>query len=263
MIVRIGIVLLLSTLMWKFILYLNNTFLSDEYNPTVRLWIALATAVLCFVLVDTARRIDKTSWKQLGMESLNKNIAAFLIGIFLWAVPAAIGLAICLLVGWSEITVTAEPSQLLVSLVILAITVFTIEAFPEELIFRSYLYSYLNAWLSHWLTLIAQSLLFTFFAYLVGAMYSLEQILFIPGFGFMLGYFRAKSGNVWTSIGFHAAIMTATQILSPIHNHFEVSGIFAVRFFAFNLLPYTLGAIALEYIYPNHDWQEKVPLGNR
>ena len=82
--------------------------------------------------------------------------------------------------------------------------------------------------------------------------------MFIPGFGFMLGYFRAKSGNVWTTIGFHAAIMTASQILSPIHGNFDVSGIFAVRFFAFNLLPYVLGAIALDYIYPKHNWSEKM-----
>ncbi|MGI6704306.1 MAG: type II CAAX prenyl endopeptidase Rce1 family protein [Clostridia bacterium] len=75
--------------------------------------------------------------------------------------------------------------------------------------------AHLNALFPHWITLIIQTLIFSLFAYFVGAIYSLEQLLFIPGYGFMLGYFRAKSGNVWTSIGFHVAIMTASQILNP------------------------------------------------
>jgi len=100
------------------------------------------------------------------------------------------------------------------------------------------------------------------FAYFVGALYSVEQLLFIPGYGFMLGYFRAKSENVWTSIGFHVVIMTATQILNPSQSHFDVSGVFAIRFVAFNFLPYILGAIALEYIYPKNNWYDTISIYN-
>jgi len=66
--------------------------------------------------------------------------------------------------------------------------------------------------------------------------------------------FRAISGNVWTSIGFHVAIMTAFQILSPIHNHFDVSGLMTLKFFAFILLPFVLGSIIISFIYSNHNW---------
>lgn len=68
------------------------------------------------------------------------------------------------------------------------------------------------------------------------------------------------SGNVWTSIGFHLAIMTATQISGPAHGHFDVSGIFTLRFFAFILLPSVIGAIALGFIYPKQKWNNKVPI---
>ncbi len=91
-------------------------------------------------------------------------------------------------------------------------------------------------------------------------MYSVEQLQFIPGFAIILGLFRAISGNVWTSIGFHVAIMTATQILGPIQGHFDVSGTFTLRFFAFILLPSVVGSTVLSFIYSNHNWSKKEPL---
>lgn len=257
-IMKIGVVSILSILIWRFVLYLNFLFAGVEYNRTTHFIMALAITILSFILINTARIKDKISWNQIGMSSLRTNTISFLVGTAIWIIPASIGLVISLLAGWAEITITADLSQLFLSVVILYIIIFLVEAFPEELIFRGYIYSYLNTLFPHWLVIIMQTLIFSLFAYFIGAMYSFEQIMFIPGFGFMLGYFRAKSGNVWTSMGFHAAIMTASQILSPIHGNFDVSGIFAVRFFAFNLLPYIFGAIALEYIYPKHNWSEKI-----
>lgn len=257
-IIKISVVSILSILIWRFALYLNAVFAGAEYDRTTHFIMALVIAILSFILINTARKKDKISWKQIGMSRLRTNTISFLVGTATWAIPASIGLVISLMAGWAEITITTDLSKLILSVVILYIIIFLVEAFPEELIFRGYIYSYLNTLFPHWLVLIMQTLIFTLFAYFIGAMYSFEQIMFIPGFGFMLGYFRAKSGNVWTTIGFHAAIMTASQILSPIHGNFDVSGIFAVRFFAFNLLPYVLGAIALDYIYPKHNWSEKM-----
>lgn len=260
MIIKIGVVLLFSILIWRFILYLNGILSGDEYSSTIHFFTALTTTILSLILINSALRIDKISWQQIGMGDFHKNIISFLVGTFLWVVPSFIGLVICVLVGWAEMTVTTNLNQLLLRILILYITVFLIEAFPEELIIRGYIYSHVNSIYSHWVTLIIQTMIFSLFAYFVGAMYSLEQLLFIPGYGFMLGYIRAKSENVWTSIGFHAAIMTASQILNPIHGQFDVNGIFAIRFFAFNLLPYVLGAFVLEYIYPEHKWNEIVSI---
>ncbi|MDQ0270956.1 hypothetical protein J2S17_002842 [Cytobacillus purgationiresistens] len=95
------------------------------------------------------------------------------------------------------------------------------------------------------------------FAYFIGSINSYEQLLFIPGFALILGYFRALSGNIWASIGFHVAIMTATQILSPIQHPFEVSGLFTLQFFAFIQLPSIIGAVLLEFIYPKLNWKRK------
>ena len=65
---------------------------------------------------------------------------------------------------------------------------------------------------------------------------------------------------VWTSIGFHVAIMTAFQILGPIHGHFDVSGIMTLKLFAFILLPSVVGATVLSFIYSNHNWRKTEPM---
>ena len=260
MMVRIGVVSIFSILIWRFILYLNGLFSGNEYNRTTHFFIALAVTILCFILIDTARRIDKISWKQIGMSSLRTNIISFFIGTVVWAIPAALGLVIVLLAGWAEITVTTDLNQLLLSVLILYIIVFLMEAFPEELILRGYVYSYLNTMFPHWITLFIQSLIFSLFAYFIGAIYSVEQLQFIPSFAIILGVFRAISGSVWTSIGFHVAIMTAFQILGPIHGHFDVSGIMTLKLFAFILLPCVVGATVLSFIYSNHNWRKTEPL---
>ncbi|WP_313165161.1 CPBP family intramembrane glutamic endopeptidase [Sedimentibacter sp.] len=119
----------------------------------------------------------------------------------------------------------------------LLIAVFFIEAFPEEIV-RGYLYSRLEVSFSPWTALLMQTVLFTLFAFLVGSLYSTEQWLFIPGFGFLLGYFRMLSGSIWFSIGFHVAMMTVTQAIGPIQKLIEVEGnFFMVRFLSFVLIP--------------------------
>lgn len=255
--VRISTVALISVLICRFILYINGFFAGDDYDRRIHFSMALFTSALSFILISFALTKYRISWRQIGFSTFRSNAASFLIGTAIWIIPASIGLSITLIAGWAEIRLITEFSSLILNAVILYIIVFLMEAFPEEIILRGFIYSNLNILFPRWIAVILQTLIFSLFAFFIGAMYSFEQIMFIPGFGFMLGYIRAKSGNVWTSIGFHAALMTASQILNPIHGNFVVNGIFAVRFFAFNLVPYILGAIALEYIYPHNKWNEK------
>lgn len=259
-IIRIVAVLVISVIIWNFIAYLSDTFIEHEYSPLRHFIIALITTVLTITLIHVALKTDKTSWSQLGQSTVKTNIKSFLLGFFLWTIPASIGLFICIMLGWVEIKVHTDLSSLLLSVLILFITVFFIEALPEELIFRGYIYRYLNVLFPHWGTIILQSLLFSLFAYFIGAMYSFEQLQFIPSFAIILGIFRAISGSIWTSIGFHVAIMTATQILGTIHGHFDVSGMFILQFFAFILLPSVFGATVLSFINSTYKWDKKEPL---
>ncbi|RKQ34010.1 CPBP family intramembrane glutamic endopeptidase [Oceanobacillus halophilus] len=258
--IRIVVVLVLGIIIWNFVSYLSDTFIGKEYNPLSHFIIALITTALTIILIQVLLKSDKISWKHLGQSTFKTNIFSFLLGFFLWTIPATIGLFICLSFGWVEITVHTDFNSLLLSIFILFITVFFIEALPEELIFRGYIYRYLNVLFPHWGTIILQACLFTLFAYFIGAIYSVEQLQFIPGFAIILGVFRAISGSVWTSIGFHIAMMTATQILGPIHGHFDVNGIFTLQFVAFILLPSVVGSTVLSFIYANFNWSKKTPL---
>lgn len=255
-IVKISIVMILSVLIWRFVGYLNER-LEEEYSRSGHFWIAFVTTVLTLILIESARRISKLEWWHLGMANTLGNVRSFGLGFILWLVPAAIGLIVCLMAGWVEITPHTNLANLLVSVLILMATVFLIEALPEELIFRGYLYRTVQTLYPHWATVLAQVLLFTLFGFAVGAIYSIEQLMFLPGFAFILGYIRAVSGNVWTTIGFHTAIMTVTQILNPMHQHFQVSGMFTLQFFAFILLPSIIGATTLGFLYPHHNWNTK------
>jgi len=70
------------------------------------------------------------------------------------------------MLGWVEIKIHTDLNDLLLSILILLVTVFLIEALPEELIFRGYIYRYLHAIFPHWGTIILQALLFSLFAFL-------------------------------------------------------------------------------------------------
>lgn len=253
-------VLVLGIVVWNFLGYIRNLLPKEEYSRLNHLFIALLTTVLTVGLLQFARKIDGVSWIKLGQTSNQTHIFSFFLGFFLWIIPASIGLIICLMFGWVKITLNTDMNILLLSTLILFFTVFLMEALPEELIFRGYIYRYLNVLFPHWMTVILQTFLFTLFAYLIGAIYSVEQLQFIPGFAIILGLFRAISGSVWTSIGFHVAIMTAFQILGPIHGHFDVSGMITLQFFAFILLPSVIGATVLSFIYSNHNWRKIEPL---
>jgi len=66
---------------------------------------------------------------------------------------------------------------------------------------------------------------------------------------------------VWTSVGFHAAMMTVFQILGPIHGHFDVSGMMTLPFFAFILLPSIVGSVVLSFIYHQPSLAQKRTIG--
>lgn len=98
-----------------------------------------------------------------------------------------------------------------------------------------------------------QAALFVAMAWLAGAMQSVEQWMFLPGFALILGYVRALSDSVWASIGVHFAWMATSQL---INGHAEVEGMATLQFVAFALLPSaTLGAV-LGVMRPGFRWTE-------
>lgn len=101
--IRILIVLILSIVIWQFTDYLTEVLFSEEYSQINQLFIAVITTVLSIILIQEAFKFDKFHWHIFGMGAFKTNITSFLLGFFLWIIPAAVGLFICVIAGWVEI----------------------------------------------------------------------------------------------------------------------------------------------------------------
>lgn len=232
----------------------------NGYSPLVHFLSGLTiTALTLLTILLVGQKFQRRSWQQLLYVEDGRGGRHFLLGVFCWLLPAAVGIWLCIALGW----VTITPQNLLLQssiveiarkVLLLAITIFLIEAFPEEMLFRGYLYDNLNRIFPQWASFLLQALLFTLFAWCIGALNSFDQWLFIPSFGLLLGYFRLLTGSVWFSIGYHMAQMTVTQLLGPTHEYFLVSGLPELRMIAFVLLPSAASATLLGFLFPPPKW---------
>lgn len=223
------------------------------WGPPGHLLAGVLLSAMVLALVAWLRRRERLSWDIIGQHSAGRNLRAFAMGAGLWLLPAAIGTAVCVALGWSSISFRAPPAQVLAALPLLALTVLLVEALPEEFAVRGWAQGLAARRYPQWAALLLQAALFVAMAWLAGAMQSAEQWMFLPGFALILGYARALTGSVWTSIGVHFAWMTTSQL---INGHASVEGMAMLQFVAFALLPSaTLGAV-LGMMRPGFRWAE-------
>src|SRR5690625_7986789 len=93
------------------------------------------------------------------------------------------------MLGWVEIKIHTDLNDLLLSILILLVTVFLIEALPEELIFRGYI-SLLTCDIPSLGHNYLTSIVVLIICFFIGAIYSVKQLQFIPGFAIILGVLR-------------------------------------------------------------------------
>src|SRR5699024_1177032 len=129
------VVSVLGIVILNFMNYIRDFIVGEEYSRIDHLIIAIMATILTVALLDVARRIDDISWKTLGQTSKQTRIFSFFLGFFLWMIPASIGLIICLIFGWIEITLNTNVSILLLSLLILFISVFLMVSLLEVFTF--------------------------------------------------------------------------------------------------------------------------------
>lgn len=240
----VSFVFILSVIIWRLTLFLfdGKMFIDNVlYHIVAGLFLSLLICVMIITTIHTERNTNDFSWKRTTRVYF-KNLS---LGFLCWILSAIISLYVLTLAGQVTIAIQTEPTTLIMRFVLLLVAVFFIEAFPEE-IMRDYIYSRLETSFTPWVALLAQTSLFILFAFLTGSLYSIDQWLFIPGFGFLLGYFRMLSGDIWFSMGFHVSMMTITQLISPMRQIVEVDGnFFIVRFLSFVLIPAIISSIIL------------------
>lgn len=246
-IIRIAIVLALASLIWIFITWIQNTFWGESYSRLRHIIGALIATVFSVPLIVLARHhLDKLPWESLQLTSLKSDCRPLLIGIGCWLFPASIGTAVFVFSGWTEINIQSSIGEVLLLIIGLLLLVFLLEALPEELIFRGYIFSNLETFMPKWLTVIVQALLFVLFGFLIGAVDSMGRALLFFSFAILLGMLRAVTNNVWIPIGFHLAYQTLAQLINrPIQNQVIVTPFETFLGIVFVFIPFIFGVVAM------------------
>jgi len=232
LLLRIGAATLAGIVIWK----IGLSSFSEGATPAQRLVAGAAISMLVCGLLVLALRIDRCGAGLLGLARAGDVLKGVLGGAGLWLLTALPVTAVLLWSGVASVQMTSDWSHALASLAILIPAVLLIEAIPEELLFRGYLQGTLARRLSPWLAVVAQALLFVLFAWAIGATGAPGQWSFLPGFALILGGLRLMGGNLGWPLGFHAALMIATQWLLA-HGHFKVGNAMAIQMLAFVVLP--------------------------
>ncbi|RKN47729.1 CPBP family intramembrane glutamic endopeptidase [Micromonospora endolithica] len=256
---RVLVVFAATVLLWLFLYQVVPP--GAEYDRLTHAARAVLTTALVVPLVVVARRLlDRRPWAGLGLPSLRAGGRRLLLGMACWLVPAAVGFALCLGVGWVEISLRASAMDALRTAALLVVLVLLYEALPEELVFRGYLQRSLATVLPAWQAVLGQAGLFTLFGFLVGAATSLDRLPIFFLFALLLGGFRVATGDIWAGIGFHLAFQTVAQLFLGAGAAFEVTGRGVLEIVVLGVLPFSLGWMAVERLYRDRlDWQAREP----
>lgn len=102
-------------------------------------------------------------------------------------------------------------------MLLISALVLVYEAFPEELIFRGYVYRNLTAAMAPWLAVVAQALVFAAFGTTLWVITSglgvlLERLVLFFAMAVVLGCIRLIAGSIWAAVGFHLAFQVFMQL---------------------------------------------------
>ena len=213
---RVSLMFVAATLIYSGLFALAN----NLYGPTYSLQSHVLRAVLMTVLVlptvwIVCRWVDQRPLISLGFSSSWTTAGrSLLLGMVAWLIPALLSIAFIVGVGWMDVTFQATPVVVAQAIAVRLLLVLLYEAFPEELIFRGYLYQNMATQLNRWQAVVIQALLFTLWAVLIGAAPSLGRVSLFLVVGLGLGYIRARTGQLWVCVGFHLAFQTVLQFVS-------------------------------------------------
>jgi uncharacterized protein len=253
---RVAAVFVAAVFVWLIVQNVVNAVYGSEYNRAAHVWRAVGVFILAVPLVLAARKLlDRdASLQPLGLGPLREARRPFLAGMAAWLIPAGIGFALCAAIGWAEVSTDASFGAIVLNVLSLLVLVFVFEAFPEELIFRGYIFHVLASRWALRTVVVGQALLFTLWGMLNGGGISVDRVALFIIFGLILGAIRAITGSVWATIGYHLAFQTVAQLFGSVGGQFVVSQ--ALGLVAFGILPAMLALPVLRIFYKTRpDWR--------
>lgn len=219
LVLRLLVVLAGAVLIWLLMVWLSMNVFRTWPQPAAHTGRAVVVLGLAVLLVAIARRaLDRRSWAGLWGTGQHGGWRAFVIGVVSWLVPGAVAIALAVSQDRIAIALDGSAGTLIRAVALLIVLVLVIEAVPEELVFRGYLYRNLAAAVPPWLAVVFQAVLFAAFGaaiwtYTAGWDVALGQVPMFLGLGVSLGVVRVATGNLWGSIGFYLAYLVTSQLL--------------------------------------------------
>lgn len=255
-------------LIWLFIMCFNNLVFGGEYTRLGHVVNAILATSLTVPAVILARRfLDNRSLEGIGLSPLRAGWRSFLIGMGCYLIPAGLALAGALAIGLVEISLETSLINAIPILLGLLLLVFFYEAFPEELVFRGYIYRNLAAAVPRWAAVVGQAAIFGLWGSILWLMVdgvsdaAGRLVLFIV-IAMIIGAIRVVTGDVWACIGFHLAFQTVQQFFGGTWAGGVVTTSSPETFesIIFGLIPLALALAVLHILgYRDTDWHVRDP----
>lgn len=207
--------------------YLRNASITSDVNSYLIQGVIMSGIILFGVLL-MRRKMDQGFPMTIGIGNARHSFIRFLLGMSIFIVPLIISLAVTYLFDLAVITFNFQ-TPILEGIGVSLLTVFLFEAFPEELLFRGYIFSNLNTGFQRWkaslitvgLFVLLPVLLVPVQKYLLGMdIYVGGNSYITPGylinmflFGSFVLYLRIVTNSIWTGIGFHLMFVAINRMV--------------------------------------------------
>lgn len=181
------------------------------------------TLIMVIVMMYLQRKMGINIWSFIRLTPFKKGILYLFLGASIPVLLIVAGIFIGHLLGWITVRAFHFSSNLLFAFILNTVIAFLYEAFPEEIMYRGYLYQVLRSRMVRFLAVFFQLVLFVLFPvtvtglqYLFGidtAPITIDYIILIFCFGLALQLTRLLTNNLWTSIGFHLAYLEIARFI--------------------------------------------------
>ncbi|WP_449061792.1 CPBP family intramembrane glutamic endopeptidase [Planomonospora algeriensis] len=167
------------------------------------------------------RVVEDRSWTELGLAVSRRSIAKASLGAVAGAAAVCAANAACVALGAADWDPDASLASVPAWLTVIVPAALLVQAVPEELWFRGYLFRHLSESLPPWVTIAVTSVLFGALHILSqsGSVSLQEKLLYVvqaTAFGFMLVACRIATGELWLAVGFHAGYdMLNERLITP------------------------------------------------
>ncbi len=174
------------------------------------------------------RHADRRPWSGIGLTLDHATILHLLFGVALATIVTTVAAAATVQLGladwgWSvDATKKLAEQGLATTIIMIAISTLLVQGFPEELVFRGYMFRNLGGALPLWATVTSSSLIFgSMHVFSNGGATTLgERVVYAvaaTGLGLMLAACRTVTGTLWLGIGFHGGYDAFNGLIITVH----------------------------------------------